>query len=475
MASSPSSIDVEKEVTCPICLKCLAYPVVLDCGHSFCHGCITNYCEEWETLGPLKCPVCEVKIQKGNFHPNWQLARIVGKRELLILSPGKEGHCLAHKKKLHLFCKEDEHLVCSVCEKSPEHKGHTVLLLEEAAQQHKDQTHKCLETVKNERQKILAYKADAEKESQDLLKRTELERENTVARFRQLHEFLADQEKLLLFQLEEMEKDIARARDACLARLYEEFSSLERLIQEMEEKHQQPDTEVLKDVRSTLQRYQKKETFANPVAFPPGLKWRFWSCCEINHLLESVSKKFQDGLVSGLLMRRANMTLDPTTADTDLILSEDRRSIKCQTKAQDLPEHPENVYHYSTALGSEGFTSGCHFWEVLVGSEEGWAVGVARNSVRKEKFSFTPEEGIWAVGWNKGRYKAFRRGNNPLLTLCEELKRIRVSLYYDGGQVAFFDADRAALLYRFSGASFSGEILCPFFAVYDKGYLRVCR
>ncbi|XP_015269018.1 PREDICTED: tripartite motif-containing protein 7-like, partial [Gekko japonicus] len=316
-----------------------------------------------------------------------------------------------------------------------------------------DQIHRCLETVKNERKKILAYKADAEKQSKHLLKQNELERENTVALFRQLHEFLADQEKLLLFQLEELEKDIARARDECLARLSKELSSLERLIQEMEEKHQQPDIDVLKDVRNTFQRYQKKETFENPGAFPPGLKWRLWGCCEINHLLESVIKKFQ-----------ANVTLDPITADTKLILSEDRRSITCQTKAQDLPEHPENVYFYSYMLGREGFTAGCHFWEVLVGSEEGWAVGVARKLVRG-RVTLTPEEGIWAVGWNKGRYKAFIKDINPLLTLHGELKKIRVSLNYEGGQVAFFDAHRAALLYRFSGASFSGETLHPFFAV----------
>ncbi|KAL8213189.1 UNVERIFIED_CONTAM: hypothetical protein K2H54_061201 [Gekko kuhli] len=474
MASAPPSIDVEEEARCPICLDCLTEPVVLDCGHSFCHGCITDYCEKWEALEEvLECPTCKFEIQKGNFRRNWQLAHLLEKMKQLPLSSGGKDLCLKHKEKLHLFCKEDEQLVCFVCERSPEHRGHTIFLLEEAAQQYKDQIHRCLETMKNERQKILAYKADAEKESQDLLKQAELEREDTVAQYRQLHEFLADQEKLLLFQLEEMEKDIARARDERLARLSKELSSLESLIQEMEEKHQQPNIEVLKDVSSTMQRYQKKQTFENPGAFPSRLKWGLWACCEINHLLESVIKKFQDGLVSGLRLQRANVTLDPTTSNNEFILSEDRRSIKCETKAQDRPEDPEKVYWYSFVLGSEGFTAGCHFWEVHVGSEEGWAVGVARN-LPMAKLSVTPEEGIWAVSKSQGRYRACIKDINPLLTLCGELKRIRVSVNYDGGQVAFFDADTAALLYRFSGASFSGETLTPFFAVYEKGCLRVC-
>ncbi|XP_015270484.1 PREDICTED: tripartite motif-containing protein 7-like [Gekko japonicus] len=183
-------------------------------------------------------------------------------------------------------------------------------------------------------------------------------------------------------------------------------------------------------------------------------------------------KQFKDAVASDLQMQKAKVTLDPTPADSKLILSEDRRSIKCHSQAQDRPEDPENIYVFSIIYGREGFTAGCHFWEVLVGSEDGWAVGVARKPV-KDTFTFTPEEGVWVVGRSQGRYKAFIKDINHSM-LSGELKRIRVSLNYEGGQVAFFDADRALLLYRFSGASFSGETLSPFFAVYGKGCLRLC-
>ncbi|XP_060094681.1 zinc finger protein RFP-like [Heteronotia binoei] len=469
MASAPPSIDVEKEVTCPICLEWLTDPVVLGCGHSFCRGCITSYCEAWERLGDLQCPVCKFKFQKGDFRTNWQLAILVEKMKLLPLSPGNKSHCLRHKKKLHLFCREDEKLLCFLCERSPEHQGHTVLLLEDAAQQQKDKIFSCLETLNNERKKIPIYTEKAKDESRRLLKITELARQEAVAGFRTLHQLLKEQEKRLLTWIEEVEKEVARKMDTYLATLSKELSSLENLIWEMEKKQQQEANELLQDVRSTLQKYEKKETFVNPKAFPPELKWKLWDCCD-SSFLGNTMKQLKDSLARPLLKQKAMVTLDPASASSHVVLSGDWKSMKRQSTAEDLSEDPEK--HYDFVLGRERFTSGCHFWEVVVGSEDGWAVGVARKSVRG-RVSLTPEEGIWAVGRWKGQYKAFIKGKDPPLPLRWEQNCIRVHLNYAGGRVAFFDADRAALLYEFSGASFCGEPLHPFFAVYGDGYLWI--
>ncbi|NXG03493.1 TRI15 protein, partial [Sakesphorus luctuosus] len=48
-------------------------------------------------------------------------------------------------------------------------------------------------------------------------------------------------------------------------------------------------------------------------------------------------------------------------------------------------------------------------------------------------------------------------------------RRVRVSLDYPRGQVAFFDAERRALLFTFSAASFGGERVQPWFLVWGKG------
>ncbi|XP_060094956.1 E3 ubiquitin-protein ligase TRIM7-like [Heteronotia binoei] len=511
-----------EEASCSICLDYFTDPVMIaECGHNFCRACLTRSWGESSGAAEPSCPQCRGKAQPSSLRPNQQLANVVAiakkftlqerkdaagangplcqkHQELLRFScqddeapfcmvcgisqelreavgaAGKGRVCQKHQEPLKLFCKDDEALICVVCDRSKEHREHETLPLEEASQEYKDQFRNCLEILEKERERIVAYKGDIERESQDLLKQTQGEKQEAVAKFRQLHVFLEEQEKLLLAQMEEVEMEVAKKRDQHVAELSEALSSLESLIREMEEKCQQPASDLLQDARSTLQKYEEKESFENPVDFPLALKWHIWYFSHFNPPLEVIKRQFKDTLDSGLHLQKANVSLDPNTAHKRLILSEGQKSVRRGEKAQALPTSPERFENYSAVLGCEGFTGGCHFWEVLVGNEERWAVGVARKSVRrKESFIFSPEEGIWAMGKESGMHSAFIKECDFPLTVTGELKRIRVCLNYAGGRVAFFDADRAALLYEFSGASFFGETLLPFFWVYGKAHLKI--
>uniref|UniRef100_A0ACB8EFV4 Uncharacterized protein n=1 Tax=Sphaerodactylus townsendi TaxID=933632 RepID=A0ACB8EFV4_9SAUR len=510
MAAEGVLKELCEEASCSICLDFFRDPVILtECGHNFCRACLTQSWGDLQGAAEASCPQCRGRAHEGTLRPNQQLANLVeiiqklrpveGKggvcekhQEPLIfcrvceiskehedheeipleeafqenratVAGRKERFCQKHQEPLKLFCKDDEALICVVCDRSKEHRDHETLPLDEASQEYKDQFCDCLKKLKEEREQILASKAEVEKESQDLLKQTTEEKQETVAKFRKLHTFLEEQEKLLLAQLEEVEKEVAKNRDQHLAELSEALSSLDSLTQEMEEKCQQPATELLQDARSTLLRYEEKEAFENPAAFPLSLKWRIWDCSDLNLFLEGIKKQF-----------KANVTLDPDTAHPSLILSEDRKSVRNGGKRQILPVSPERFDTYAAVLGREGFTGGRHFWEVLVGSEGEWTVGVARKSVRRKgEFTFSPEEGIWEVGKWDGLYRASIEYDDPPLTLSGEPKTIRVCLNYDGGQVTFFDADRRALIYEYSGASFSGETLLPYFWVSKKGHLKL--
>ncbi|XP_077778400.1 zinc finger protein RFP-like [Podarcis muralis] len=471
--------DLCEEATCSICLEYFRDPVIIpECGHNFCRSCLIQCWEKSE--GEDSCPQCRENVEQSSIRRNQQLANFVeitkefshlwGKQQ----GEGKGMVCEKHQEPLKLFCKEDQSPICVVCDRSKEHKSHEVVPLEEASQEYKDQISSCLDNVKKEREKILVFKANTEKESQDLLKQTGAEREKMVAEFRRLHQFLEEQEKRILAQMAEVEKEIAAQREEHLARLSRELSSLDSLIREMEEKLQEPASELLQDIGSFLQRSQEKENLEDPpVAFPPALKWKIWDFCDINPFLEGVMNKFRDTVEYGLQLRKENVTLDPDTANPSLILSEDRKSVRDGDFEQDLPDNPERFDTHGDVLGCEVFKEGRHFWEVLVEKEEGWGVGVARKSVkRKGVLNFDTTEGIWGLGKWDGGYKISSPHEDPVPS--EEPERIRVTLNYEGGQVSFYDADTAALLYSFSEASFSGETLQPFFYVKEKGNLILC-
>lgn len=142
-----SSVDdpverLQDEVSCSICLEYLRDPVTIDCGHNFCQACISDYCERGagSTTGAALCPQCRVGFLLSSSRPNKQLANIVEGIERLARRPSQrlaEALCEKHGKKLRLFCQDDGESICLVCDKSREHRMHSVLTIEEAAHDYK--------------------------------------------------------------------------------------------------------------------------------------------------------------------------------------------------------------------------------------------------------------------------------------------------------------------------------------------------
>ncbi|XP_050775133.1 tripartite motif-containing protein 10-like [Gopherus flavomarginatus] len=485
MASVTPIQEIQEETKCPICLEYLTDPVTIDCGHNFCRGCITLHCETWTEgdYDPLCCPSCRALIQKGALRNNYQLANIVEKIKQLLLGTGNSNLCVRHQEKLNLFCEEDWEAVCLFYERSPEHRSHTVLLMEQAAQKYKEKIQAHLKTLREEREKLLGFKVAGEWKSQEYLKQTQTKRQKIVSEFQQLRQFLEEHERLLLAQLENLDKEIGKMQSENVTKLSEEIFCLSELIHEMEGKCQKTVNEFLQDVTSTLSRCEKGK-FQQPVEIFPELEKRLSNFAEKSIALMEALRKFKDTLLSEVKTKRggslgahiqANVTLDPDTAHPNLVLSEDRKSVRCGHAWKDLLNNPERFDTELCELGCEDFTLGRHCWKVEVGDRGSWSVGVARESVRRKGWiSLNPEGGIWAVEWYWwGQFWALISPVTPL-PLSREIKRIRVCLDCKRGQVTFFDADNEAPIFTFPSASVLGERIHPWLWVGAEAQLRLC-
>ncbi|KAG6922572.1 butyrophilin subfamily 2 member A1, partial [Chelydra serpentina] len=177
-----------------------------------------------------------------------------------------------------------------------------------------------------------------------------------------------------------------------------------------------------------------------------------------------------------VLTHPVTVTLDPDTAHPNLILSEDRKCVRWGDTRQRLPDNPKRFDSRPCVLSCEAFTSGSHYWEVEVGNGRGWAVGVARESVKRKKWiKRNPEEGIWAVDcdWG-GQYRALT-SSRTCLPLSDVLRKLGIYLDYERGQVTFFNADKEALIFAFPTASFNMERVFPLLWLWDtESELRLC-
>eukprot|EP00075_Anas_platyrhynchos_P037076 XP_027326329.1 butyrophilin subfamily 1 member A1-like [Anas platyrhynchos] len=164
---------------------------------------------------------------------------------------------------------------------------------------------------------------------------------------------------------------------------------------------------------------------------------------------------------------RVKVTLDPRTAHPLLVLSQDKSSVRRESKWQQLPDTPERFDTSYCVLGREEFREGRHYWEVEVEGEKGMysslAVGVARASVKRNgEIKMSPKGGIWAVQYKEGQLTSLTSPSNPL-SLSPVPTRIWVCLDCTQGQVSFINPDNWVEIFTFREVFLKGEGMRPWF------------
>ncbi|XP_075768793.1 uncharacterized protein LOC142821517 isoform X10 [Pelodiscus sinensis] len=286
MAAESPVESVREEAPRPVCLEDFTAPVALECGHNSCQAPLSPQGRDTEQQGPLR--------------PNRQLANVVELAKPLSFQSAKratwDGVCGEHQEALKLFCEEDQTPIHVVCDRS---QAPRVLPIKEAAQEYKEKLEAHLKTLREEREQVLGRKTTAEGKRQEYLKWTQAERQMIVAEFQQLRQFLEEQERLLLAQLEKLDEEIGRLQTDTVRKLSVQISCLRERISELEGKCQKPANELLKDVRSTLIRCEMGQ-FQLPEEISPELEEQVSSFSQKMIALSETLREFKETLPSTL-------------------------------------------------------------------------------------------------------------------------------------------------------------------------------
>uniref|UniRef100_A0A8D0BR89 Zinc finger protein RFP-like n=1 Tax=Salvator merianae TaxID=96440 RepID=A0A8D0BR89_SALMN len=482
MATGNLVKNFSDEATCSICLEYFKAPVTVDCGHNFCQACITQCLEKVEA-GPC-CPQCRETISQRNFRPSRQLTNLVElvkKLQQEMQEEQKRGVCGKHQEPLKLFCKEDRMSICVVCHLSKEHKTHNVLPLDEASEEYKEKMMNQIPSLMKKRQELKALCADEEEKSQKSLAHVKKEKEKILSAFEQLQKALEERKCSWLSWLDDLEKKMKENREENGAELLNQITDLSSLVDEILKKCQQPTSEFLQDIADVLDRYGSAEE-RKPVLKP----WTFEQTLNLwthrREALETTVKDCEESLKKS--SEKVIVTLDPDTAHPSLVISEDRSSAKKENCDQRLPFKPERFDTMWCVLGCEKFMAGRHCWDVeLKEHQAGWVVGVAQESVKRTGIiNFRPEEGIWAVQSCHSTFNypppfqslSFTSLSQTIINSPWKLSKIRVSLDYEAGHVAFSDVYSGRSVFTFSSACFAGERVCPIFWVPLETVLNCC-
>ncbi|XP_064197525.1 E3 ubiquitin-protein ligase TRIM35-like [Anguilla rostrata] len=455
MASGSSLM--EEELSCPVCSEIFRDPVVLICSHSFCKACLQQY---WEQKGCRECPVCRKRF-KQEPPRNLSLGNACEaflKERSQRAKAGSEVLCSLHSEKLKLFCLVDQIPVCVICQTSKKHENHKMRPVQEAAEEYKEKLRTALAPLQEKLKAFNAVKLICDQTAEHIKSQAQHTERQIKMEFEKLQQFLKDEEAARITALREEEEQKSQMMKEKIKKMTEEISTLSEQIRAIEQELGAEDVSFLQSYKDVEKRAQC--TLADPEKVSGAL-------IDVAKHLGNLKYRVWEKMLG--TVQYTPVTLDPNTAHPKLSLSEDLTSVRRSGERQQVPDNPERFAGGRCVLGSEGFSSGRHCWDVDVGDGGSWVVGVANESIsRKGRVYLSPEDGVWSIRLRSGTYIALTSPPTAL-TVQKKPQRVRVQLDWDRGEVSFSDPSDNTPLYAFKH-SFTERVF-PFFHPF---FLQIC-
>ncbi|XP_057694144.1 E3 ubiquitin-protein ligase TRIM39-like [Corythoichthys intestinalis] len=427
---------VDQDLQCPTCLDIFKDPVILPCSHSFCRACL----QQWWDREDRSCPVCRTKFASMNPLINLtlrnlceNLSRATEKSEdICNLAPGdlidnfsrasvkSEDICTIHNEERKLFCLNHHELVCHICKDARIHAGHKFCPVDEALPDLKEKLRKDLQDAK---QRLKEY-SDCRENCTEQAEYIKVQREQVESKikkdFEELHRFLWSVKEAKLSAVREEERVKSQTMKEKILALNREIATLLEIIRCTEELLISDHASFLNNLKTVITRTQEMPN--NPRLLRGAL---LDEAKHVGNLKFSVWERMKE------MVSYSPVILNPNTAPPELNLSEDLTSLNFM-KVQPRPNNPERFKLYFVLGGA--LDSRKHMWDVDLGDNSGWLLGVAWG-----EHCLPGKMDYCLIGFTDGEYKTFDGEFGPWNPPMKP-QRIRVHMDTDKKSVSFSES-----------------------------------
>ncbi|XP_065809366.1 tripartite motif-containing protein 16-like [Labrus bergylta] len=415
-----------------------------------CLQCLASYCEK-------------------HLQPHYELP--VFKKHKLV-EPSKklqENVCSRHDEVMKMFCRTDQQSICYLCSVD-EHKGHdTVSAAAERSERQRE--------LEVSRQNIQQRIQDREKDVKLLQQEVEAINGSADKTVGNSEKIFTELIRLMEKRRSDMKQQVRSQQQTEVSRVRELQEKLEQEITELKRKdaelkklsHTEDHNQFLHDYPSLSP--LSESTHSSSIKIRP---LRYFE--DVTAAVSEVRDKLQDVLrekwtnisqtvteVDVLLsepepenMTRAeflkysrDITLDPNTAHTQLLLSDENRKVTLMREQQSYSSHPDRFTDLRQVLSKESLMGRC-YWEVELRGDV--SVAVTDKNISRAGGSYECKFGrndkSWALDCNNNSYN-FRYNNVRTPVSGPRSSRVGVYLDHRAGILSFYSiSETMTLLHR---------------------------
>ncbi|XP_051942772.1 E3 ubiquitin-protein ligase TRIM35-like [Hippocampus zosterae] len=442
------------ELRCPTCLNIFNDPVMLKCSHSFCRKCVKQW---WKHKKIHSCPVCRKTCQASDASLNLTLKNVCETYTQDLLDP--EAICSLHEEKKKLFCLDHQECVCLICRDAQIHAGHKFCSLEDAALDPREKVQNALQKVKKTQQDFIMVRDNC-REQAEYIKVQQNQVESKIKKsFKELRDFLQTEEAAKLVALKEEAQRKSQMMQEKIGVLRKGLAALSGTIQTTEKQLSSNQVSFMNNYQNVMSKIQQ---LPDKPKMPSGALLD-----EVKHL---GNLKFTVWKQMKEMVSYSPVILDPNTASPQFSLSEDLTSVSLNVKE----ERPANMERYGNRVLGSALNLGTHVWDVEVGDNTNWVLGVVGGDSCLPHSSF-----VWGISFCDDKYKIvslpYQSKNLPVK---EKVQRIRVHVDTRTRSLSFSDSLTNTELYTRKNIpnwpNLSGEwTMYPYLYTNDKGPLKI--